>query len=401
MRSYCRVGILILSVSVLASCNVLANRTTASSTPLPTATRSDQDLILSGTPSIFYGSTEQCMMIGSEYPPNNNFSGYLVVSEQDANRFNYFSVLSLDNQSAITLTDIGEPGRDAIVSPDHHWVAYEQWLSKDFSQHWLVIASSDSNTKLTIPWRNKWRNVAYWVDTTHLLIRADTSFSILDPFNNVEEEIELSFSNLYQYERHWEKYLNVAMSPDRSNLVYPTKGEGLNLITFPDRKIVSSVSYVYLGATPKWSPDGGYFIFAAPKSFDPDSSWVTIVLGTPSGKYQQIILPQNTLEVFNFSWSPDGKYVAFWMNYNYEEYHLTILDLEEHEVVDACVTSHSSWFFSAKENVPLWSPDGSKLAFAIQNIEIEDVTDLVVVDLREGVGIKIEGNYRPIGWLDK
>ena len=104
--------------------------------------------------------------------------------------------------------------------------------------------------------------------------------------------------------------------------------------------------------------------------------------------------------IYSLSWSPNSRYIAFWMWYSeVNNWQLAVLDMETKQVTDYCIETDpyaSSGHALLKVSAPIWSPDG-------QQIIVEHRTDedgyVVLLDITKDVAFLIAQNAVPLGWM--
>ena len=103
------------------------------------------------------------------------------------------------------------------------------------------------------------------------------------------------------------------------------------------------------------------------------------------------------LEISRYAWSPDERYIAFWLRYgwigNFANEELAVLDLGTLEVTNYCITS------SFAATIPVWSPNGKQLAFGNLSEDGEH-WQVVLVDIIQSFAAVIAiGEMDPVGWM--
>jgi hypothetical protein len=170
-----------------------------------------------------------------------------------------------------------------------------------------------------------------------------------------------------------------------------------------DRVIARIVTMDKYGRTPLWTPGGNWFILATkvnPQDPYPPANEIFAVsregqieqLTHFKGRFEEVNIPDN------YSLSPDGKLLAFWIvtkPSNYAGANLAILNTDTGDVKNYCIQGDPSLDIkTALANVidPLWSPDGSQLLVVSGN-------RIVLVDLINNYAAKIGENEMPVGWM--
>ncbi|RMD87385.1 MAG: biopolymer transporter Tol [Calditrichaeota bacterium] len=188
-------------------------------------------------------------------------------------------------------------------------------------------------------------------------------------------------------ELHWLRP-GITWDPQGERIAFAAKSreqDALHIVNVRKRKIVKSYKFNLDGLySPDWSPDGQEIVFVGTKNGYADL-------------YVYNLQDQNLKKITNdvFSdleprWSPDGKKIVFIsdrtkfvhpeslavdfkiQNVNYHQYDVYIVDVNSKKITRITKTS-------ANEKSPVWSPDGTKLAYVsdrqgIFNIYIQDLT---------------------------
>jgi len=107
----------------------------------------------------------------------------------------------------------------------------------------------------------------------------------------------------------------------------------------------------------------------------------------------------------SYSWSPDERYVAFWLNIDvppdhrqkFGQQNLAVLDTHTLQVTNYCLPGDFSTSRARLVSAPIWSPDGRQLL--VENRYAEKVSRVIWVDVTENVAAQIADNMEPIGWM--
>jgi Tol biopolymer transport system component len=157
-----------------------------------------------------------------------------------------------------------------------------------------------------------------------------------------------------------------AISPDGRQIMFVSERDRLSLDLFVAdassgavmKKVISTAtdphfdSLQYIQSAGSWDPSGRRFVVAAVLDAVPA---LTIVDMNGGSRRRDIRLPQLG-EIFNPSWSPDGKQILF------SAMKAGVSDLFAYNVADGTVSQLTDDEFADLH--PAWSPDGKTIAFA-------------------------------------
>jgi Tol biopolymer transport system component len=161
----------------------------------------------------------------------------------------------------------------------------------------------------------------------------------------------------------------------------------------------------FSGHNPHWLPDGSRIAFVRRNEAEKKQSlWIFNVANGEeqlvSDRYvvlpSQSILPYNRAQVGEFSWSPDINKVVFLSKVN-EFSNILMTSMESKETIDLTQNKDSAYHYYA----PVWSPDGSKVAFISQQAIGGQTSTWRVYVWENGTSREIfstRSNLRLLGW---
>ena len=164
----------------------------------------------------------------------------------------------------------------------------------------------------------------------------------------------------------------------------------------------------YFSATPKWAPDGSRFVIN--DSYGDGEFYAVTrdgVVTQLSHLNPDIASDGSGMRYFSdlYSWSPDGRYLAFWlesMQNSSIKGTFAILDTETGIVTDTCVSAGSEGYNVPRLDgiylSPIWSPDGKSVVTQANKHEDRSYQS-VLIDLEGGFAAVLEENKFPVGWL--
>jgi len=369
----------------------------------------------------------QCLDILPALPAYLTSAGILVLEDE-------FSInVFLKNMTTGAIEELSPSTNlhpiDIFTSPNRRWLAYEayRWEDNKYYKDGLVIVKNDGSLYKTLD------NVTYillgWLDDENLVLRAlvyiPTSDAypipsedmtvvppllILNPFTGERQILEPDIPDLFPWGGKipwWYGWSGLVYDPTLRYAAYLGE-EGLTLRDLENERTIASALFdVY--SRPYWSPDGERF--AVTDSLDHRISLYEIFTMDLNGEVLQL----SNLSAYHISnyvsgltWSPDGRYLAFWLSSWDEEVEYTfyntminppaslaVLDTVSGKMINYCIQGDSLEF-----DTPLWSPDGSQIVILEdQDTDSVDYDRVILIDLELGLAAQIVENMIPVGWL--
>lgn len=327
------------------------------------------------------------------------------------------------------------------VSPDRKKLAFFERKYSPLSISNLVIIESGYDP-VVIHDDGKWIGVAGWLDDDSLLLERDVRneqgyisnpvpLVILDYKTGDSRELTPNFPgiyNLYPPIDRWEnfRFSEAIYDPLLEFVIYPKMLPHMDALVLWDvkeeRQVVNFIGFDFYGTEPKWSPDGQTFVLAKypgnSSTYLPEFNFKQELFKAfkdgMSTQLTHLTDEYSDVRIGQFSWSPNGSYIAFWLLVPAIDYadttrvpsdklpHLAILDMETLEVTNYCIADGSFGitdlgdpYFNEPE-APIWSPDSKKIAIQSAN---EPGGAVVIVDIAKNESYEISDAGFPIGWL--
>jgi hypothetical protein len=218
----------------------------------------------------------------------------------------------------------------------------------------------------------------------------------------------------------WEGISTTKYDPTLTLVVYPasvgsnSQGEiqGYVLYDRINKVRIAQKAVGQFSTTPVWSPDGSKFVindtFGDGEFYVVTRDGVISKVSHLNGDMNMINnLQGNIRSSERYSWSPDGRYLAFWLETigpARVEATFAVLDTYTGKTIDYCLSAgHTISDYGAGQlsalYKPYWSSDGKSI-LTIANRQDNGNFDTVLIDLEGGYAAKIAENLAPKGWLD-
>ena len=316
----------------------------------------------------------------------------------------------------------GEYFNNETVSPVGTYFAAETVTfssNHDYQQGPIVIFDSDGNLVARVELKQPSYGFT-WLNEEQILMNYpyedDNPVFLISPFKGIQEKIRPFITDIFYpsdtsflewgfYGTHKNVY-----DPYMTRALYPSSDENGPTIVLRDlEKKIDLASFSTLsthGNSPTWSLDGGKIAIAL--NVAPFVSG-----GDVPYKYEIFVINRNgkkllttnlgsfseTTHIMNLSWSPNGRYIAFWYtndkNRLFTNLQLAILDTETLTTSRYCVNSGDDYL----RFPPIWSPSSDYLILPYKASEQEETFSSLLLNISNGKAWIIKLNYEPLGWL--
>ncbi len=341
--------------------------------------------------------------------------------------------LYLDRQRKPTLLDLSSGKRtpfipseaaetaygEFAISPDGQWVAYSRYLlSKD--DHKLVAASSDGKEIQEINWQHGWVQIARWVGTQRVAIQKTTTstpaFDLVNPSTGESQVLFTDFPGIYSLLPfpNWDRLGETAYDPTLTYVAAlhftddSTDGVEILFQNVGTQQVLARIYPVFTNINVSWAQDGSFFVY--PNSYwdrklfpdwyrhNSDDDFELYRVDNEGNVTQITDLEKyySSVSIDNFSISPDGKKIAFWLTVDPlsgADPTLASLSLETHEVTVTCISSQDAYF------APVWDLGSSMLAMKGYAKDDHGSSDLIIMRLSDGEAVDLGEGLEPVGWL--
>ena len=284
----------------------------------------------------------------------------------------------------------------------------------------LQIIDSSGVVQKEFRWKSEWGRVSYWLDNHRILIakQSDLQLSIYNPTTIIlldidtgqDVEVQSAYPDLNQVSIVNWGFINHRYSPNFSQVLYLTSSEDPGYVNYfalldLDSNEILATLPIELGETwiPQWSPDGSQVLVAGlvEKPTQKSSEWHGKELFTIDAKGNISRLTHfteyysGTVTIQDYSWSPDGQNIAFWLQADRaEKPELVTLNINTGEIINHCITALP--FHAAIK--PIWSPSSKYLVIETQETT-NGVSRTLLMDVTKNVITQIGENVSLIGWM--
>jgi Tol biopolymer transport system component len=361
-----------------------------------------------------------CLDILPNLPANEKLNGVLVLAppSEASMESAYFYNLETGNKNPIQHKE-NERIRHFSVSPNGQWLAYEKDIldqTEHVTNSYLVVTDYSGSEQEIITlqaseWQYGWRG--YWLDDQHLIIGQSQepnpmgTSRVVNPSTGEEQTLQdwpkypnISLSHAYDMRFSW----NVAIIYDSSLrwVVYPAESSkdinskpSLVLWDRQVQKVVANILLIpYPLDRPKWSPNGSQFAFSKSiidhrgppnryELFSVDQDGLLSQLTQLTNFYNNVFIDQ-------FSWSPDGHKIGFWMIVDgFNDKIFAILNLDTQQVTNYCVPGDSL----------IWSPNGQQVIVR-SFIKDSNQWQILLVNIEHNyAAVIMDDKLLPVGWM--
>jgi hypothetical protein len=409
---------------------------TPSQTPTPTASPTATE-----THVLEQGISQACVHVDMDNGVGLSLQGVAVFDHLSQDLIT--TIFLQDFETATTTNLRADPYRVANfwdVSPNRKYVLYQydRGTGNDLDYR-LIVADARGQTIQDFDNEFSRERASYYNWQNSENIRAVSTYNtpqgsgivpgIYNPFTKEHWVLKTDFTDCVGVDIDWGldwfalstlrlQGTNLVYDPVLTRVLYPKNDEIVSLADAETGDELANIRLPNWGRLPKWSPDGSYIsIIGSAKSDGTKPSEEFYIVSRDGGEFKRFTHFSNSFDqsaIADYSWSPDGKKIAFWSytgagdpSAEGTQSELMILDVTTGEVTNLCVqgisaVTHLNDVVLFAHLEPIWSPDGNQIMIS-QWDETSGQNDksysVLIVDIPSLTAIKINENKQPVGWM--
>lgn len=348
----------------------------------------------------------KCVSVATSKPDNVQLAGRLVLQD-----FKNASSLYLFDPGDNSITPLSTPDEtvgQASVSPDQKTLAFQAGNSK--TNGWDVVLTDAQGKRLAdIPWKQGFFSLGNWINNKQILIASFPPLVVFNPYTG--EQLGYNYADLPNYSLDTTSNRLASFDPSMTRVLYKSQDDRDVLLDFTSKKALAELdNHPDPMPIATWKADGTEVavvgtVAAPPIGGTPSANTGHEIFGiSHDGKIRQLTYltvhygQLLTISPSGLSWSPDGRYLAFWIIYPASpalNWQLAVYDNVTQKTTNYCIANTSA--STRPLTVPVWSPDGRQLL--VENRYTQDSNHLVVLDIDQQAAFQIRDNTYPLGWL--
>ena len=412
----------LLALLIIVGC--VSNTSVPTSTsPIDTPTPTTKN-----TPTTIPLSDDKCVEVKTGDLDELNSAGTIVLEDMHYKAYtinaNIFENVELTKEDEIVFS--------IAVSPDRQLTAYYLYSRNNDTSN-LVIMDSSGVTQLAIPWEEDWSFISSWLDNQRLLVNVNdelsdghpdlaakefSTFLVFNPFTGERELLQPDFPNIYSHHMFpaWTGFGSTVYNSTLDRVVYlqaDSVDADFHYVLWDideQRNLADFEVTIEPNAIPRWSSDGEKIAMAPSLNMSGiRERWPAydLYIVSRDGDVEKITNLSDYYSWFyigEFSWSPDGKYIAFWFSAWTEQpqtydliadQYLAIVDTKNYDLSIYCISGKPQG--NGRVSPPVWSPDGQQIL--IESPLPDEYSQVLLLDLNRNVITIIGKDMTPIGWM--
>ncbi len=380
---------LTLILMTLAACGGQAGSTSIPISPT----------LMPAPPDDAYVSTN-CVPIALSRPTNIQLAGNAILGDYKTAAS---ILLNLADGSRTPLTSADEGVSKILVSPDRKTMAYE--LAGTGTTWNLVISDAKGTRTNVIPWKQGFFDTGYWLNNQQILILTSPPFEVFNPSNNQQQTFDYTDFPGYYLNTTENRY--VGFNPDLSRAVYKNSDGNISLLDLGSKKILGEVlNPMAPFPIADWTLDGSQVAVVGNATANTQSprKGDDIFSISQSGQVNQLTHLADhygqylTISSTGISWSPDSRYIAFWLIYAAPQWQLAVYDTVSQKTTNFCISNNTNSHLSFRPlPAPIWSPDSKQIM--VENRYNQTDNHVVILDVTQKTAFQVAEDMYPLGWV--
>jgi hypothetical protein len=304
-----------------------------------------------------------------------------------------------------------------VTSPNKERIAFTEGKTQSMSSDVIVLTNFGEEAGI-FNLLGDW-TLFDWLDVEKLLIRQlrttgeSTDLVALNWLTGERQFLPSNFPNIYSKELLFFWGALTIFDPTASFVAYPERKDNEILSVLWDVQNNREIARVAGGSWLRWSLDGSRLLVVVDYESKLHETHDEIFLIDSQGNVLRSTFFKDYLENNQINlpaWSPDGRYVAFWLSavLPVKTAQLAILDTETATVDLYCnemapfpfrfgdYSTLGYAYYQVNSALPIWSPDSKYLL--IENYQ-QFTSSTYLFDLERHAVTKIADNSRPISWM--
>jgi hypothetical protein len=397
---------ILVTIFILVACTPVTPFSATATIPVQTVSSTNTS-IPSLVPTVTslaanWEASKNCVIEYAEQPKESQLEGVVVLLSLSSMVIGReLSLLDLKDGTLTNIDTANQPVDVVAVSPDRYTLAY-MWFNNS-AEKWELVFIDSVGDRQKVAWSSKQGFFFQdWLNNHQVLIRQESEYLVVDPYQ--PSQVSISPSDFPDF-NSWDLKSFLSFDPSLSTAIYKSFADikvfdrdsntaNTRLIDGYDRVLI--VEWLFsgdrAGVVATVSPEPKLSSFGLPDE---------IFIVEKNGQVRQLTHLFDTfglpLEIDSISWSPDGSKIAFWIDDTGTDTTLMVADYETGNTVNYCIANIFGSAFPSRVSAPIWSPDGKYLM--VENRYATGKNKVLIVDLSNKYAFPIAENASPVGWM--
>lgn len=367
------------------------------------------------------GSEMRCVQKRQEKDFAGFANTFLVMGESGSYDDDYTMLDFRDMQRHNLFEDVPDVGSVSVSPNRKHIFALDCALVNGTFECTNILGEAGKTLKfIKVDAKKEHWQFTRWLDDEHVLAWTDlpsTPLVVFNPFTGEESNPPTHFQNTYLYPIQTSA---ITINSSLKTAIYFTK-VGKDRLVMMDLEKKSTIAEIPFSLDDdgmehwedSWSPDQSEFLVVSAREH-PDNTKNELYSLKTDGTVEQLTHFGDyypTIKIIEPTWSPDGRYVAFWLKtstqpntkYHDMKSHLMLLETASGKIFNLCVDyGRGEPPYSEGERIPVWSFDSQTITVSVDNQTLGN--SIVFIDLKDNtvqsVSKKTEYEF-PIAWIQQ
>jgi WD40 repeat protein len=335
--------------------------------------------------------TTQCIDIQPQIQPSDQLHKGTLVFNLGGTGTSYFLDLKDEKKYPFPALPDSASIFGAQFSPDGSWLAVA-WQKQEQAQLWLI--NPQGKVEKSFDWDQHWIGFR-WLDNNRLEVTPDTRFTgdmiVVDLARREWQSVAPKFPDMFTDFQTTQPSWFVQYSPNLQWVIYLRRPLDVSVWDLTTQRVIWDHSNpgIFNQNGPQWSPKGDQIAVEA-------EGQLFHITRDGGGRSLPLIVNQDSNGIYEFNWSPDSRYLAYWTWLKGKTTaKLILFDSQTNQLMDDCIETN------AINKLPTWSPDGKQFIIVLDKLDTQNKHQFrtVLFDIAKQTAFQLPEERSPWGWM--